>query len=105
MKLDIESTKKLLDYIKSNEVVYQTYGGLIEVANDSNIDNRSELIDFINQADCVEVYYKDDTFIQEPFEDLNNWATKDDVFFLLQIAGVLICIPKKEALDNLLMAA
>lgn len=103
MKLDIESTKKLLDYVKSNEVVYQTYGGLIEVANDSNIDNRSELIDFINQADSVDVYYKDDTFIQEPFEDLNNWATKDDIFFLLQIVGVLLCIPKRLVTENAIL--
>lgn len=103
MKLDIESTKKLLDYIKSNEVVYQTYGGLIEVSNDSNIDNRSELINFINRADSVEVYHKDDTFIQEPFEDLNNWATKDDIFFLLQIAGVLLCIPKQLVTENAIL--
>lgn len=103
MKLDIEQTKKLLDYIKSNEVVYQTYGGLIEVANDCNVDNRSELIDFINQADCVEVYHKDDTFVQEPFKDLNNWATKDDMFFLLQIIGVLLCIPKQLVTENAIL--
>lgn len=103
MKLDIESTTKLLDYIKSNEVVYQTYGGLIEVANDSNKNNRSELIDFINRADSVEVYHKDDTFIQEPFADLNNWATKDDMFFLLQIAGVLLCIPKQLVIENAIL--
>lgn len=103
MRLDFESTNKLLDYIKSNEVVYQTYGGLIEVANDSNIDNRCELIDYISRADCVEVYHKDDTFIQEPFEDLNNWATKDDIFFLLQIVGVLLCIPKRLVTENAIL--
>lgn len=103
MKLDIESTKKLLDYIKSNEVVYQTYGGLIEVANDSNIGNRNELINLFNRADCVEVYHKDDTFIQEPFENLNNWATKDDIFFLLQIVGVLLCIPKQLVTENAIL--
>lgn len=102
MKLDIESTKKLLDYIKSNEVVYQTNCGLIEISNDSNIDNRNELIDLFNRADSVEVYHKDDTFIQEHFEDLNNWATKDDVLFLLEVVGVLICIPYKYIKDLLL---
>lgn len=105
MKLDIESTKKLLDYIKSKEVVYQAYGDLIEVANDDNLANRNEIVDLFNIAESIEVYHKDDAFIQEPFEDMNNWATNDDVLFLLLNIGVLICVPKREALGNILMAA
>lgn len=103
MKLDIKSTKNLLAYINSSEVVYQTYGGLIEVANDMNIENREELIDFFNQTDRIEIYRKDDIFIQESYADLYNWAMDDDIFFLLQIVEVLLCVPKRIVAENAIL--
>ena len=35
--------------------------------------------------------------VNEPFEDLDNWATGDYALFLLETIGILICIPLKLA--------
>lgn len=104
MKISQTSRQNLLRYIKNNEVVYQVYGELIEVSNVENIDNRNTLIEYFNQSSSIEMYSKDDEYIREPFNDLNNWATDDDVLFLLEGPGVMICIPKKETVENHLIA-
>lgn len=105
MKLNIESTKKFLDYIKNNEVIYQVCDGLIEVSNAGNTENRNALTDFFKKAICIEAFQKNDVIIQESFADLNNWSTDDDTLLLLQDVGVLVCVPKKDVSDNNLMIA
>ena len=100
MKISQNSKKTLLRYIKNNEVVYQVYGELVEVSNDNNIDNRNALIEYFNQSSSIELYTKDDEYIREPFSDLNDWATSEDQFFLLEKIGVLICISKKCVIKN-----
>lgn len=100
MKLNQKSIKSLLTYVKNNEVVYQAYGELIEVSNNENADNRKILLDYFNQSSSIEMYSKDDEYIREHFSDLNDWATEDDQFFLMEIIGVLICIPKTSVIEN-----
>lgn len=100
MKLSQESIQNLKNYAISNCVVYQAYGDLIEVADDVHTDERISLLGHFDKASSVEVYKKGDSFIQEPFEDLDKWSTEEDILFLLETIGVLICIPKKEALSN-----
>lgn len=97
MVLSQESIENLKNYIKSNNVVFQAYGELIEVADDEHVDERTILLEYVNKASSVEIYKKGDPFIQEPFEDLSNWSTEDDKLFLLETIGVLVCIPSKEA--------
>ena len=100
------SKDNLLDFVKSNEVVYQAFGDLVEVANTKETENRKALIDYLTQAASVEVYPKGHSFIKNDFAELDGWSTDEDVLFLLQPIGVLICVPKKDALEkNLIEAA
>lgn len=95
----------LREYVMRNEVEFQAFGNLVEVANEAEKENREELLAYFDDASSVEVYQKGYLFIKDEFADLDGWATDDDVLFLLQNIGVLICVPKKLALDNNLIAA
>ena len=95
----------LREYVMRNEVVFQAFGNLVEVANEAEKENREELLAYFDDASSVEVYQKGHWFIKYEFADLDGWATDDDVLFLLQNIGVLICVPKKEALNNKLIAS
>lgn len=95
----------LREYVEHNEVVFQSYGDLIEIANSIEIENKENLLRYITVASNVEVYEKDHFYIKEDFSYLNTWAKEDDILFLLQPIGILICITKKDALDYNLIAA
>ena len=95
----------LREYVMRNEVVFQAFGDLVEVANEAEKENREELLAYFDDASSVEVYQKGHWFIKDEFADLDGWATDDDVLFLLQNIGVLICISKKDALNNEIIAA
>ena len=95
----------LCEYVKQNEVVFQALGDLIEVANEAEKENKEVLLSYFDDASSVEVYVKGQWLIKEEFAELDGWATEDDVLFLLQNIGVLICVPKNLALDNNLIAA
>ena len=74
----------LREYVMRNEVVFQAFGGLVEVANEVEKENREELLSYFDDASGVEVYQKGHWFIKDEFADLDGWATEDDVMFLLQ---------------------
>ena len=74
----------LREYVKRNEVVFQAFGNLVEVANEAEKENREELLAYFDDASSVEVYQKGHRFIKDEFADLDGWATEDDVMFLLQ---------------------
>ena len=95
----------LREYVMRNEVVFQAFGNLVEVANEAEKENREELLAYFDDASSVEVYQKGHWFIKDEFADVDGWATDDDVLFLLQNIGVLICISKKDALNNEIIAA
>ena len=95
----------LREYVMRNEVVFQAYGDLVEVANEAEKENREELLAYFDKTSSVEVYQKGHRFIKDEFADLDGWATEDDVMFLLQNIGVLICVPKQHAIVNNLIAA
>ena len=97
--------ENLRTYITNNEVIFQAFGNLVEVANEAEKENREELLAYFDDASSVEVYQKGHRFIKDEFADLDGWATDDDVMFLLQNIGVLICISKKDALNNEIIAA
>lgn len=97
MQLTKDSIDNLRGYIANNEVVYQVCDELIEVANNSNPDNRDLLLAYNNQASKVMVLYKGSTMLHEGFEDIDNWATEDDSLFFMETSGVVICIPSKLA--------
>lgn len=92
--------EKLTNYIESNEVVYQVCGELIEVSNDENQDNRQALLEHLTNASNIVVYEKGKPFIHNAFEDLDNWSTSDDVLFLLETVGVLLCMPQSDAIEQ-----
>ena len=73
----------LREYVMRNEVVFQAFGNLVEVANDAEKENREELLAYFDDASSVEVYQKGHWFIKDEFADLDGWATDDDVMFLL----------------------
>ena len=91
---------KLYQYIKNNEVVYQEFEGLIEVSNSVEKENRDKLLKAFDTNPVVQIYKKDDEFIAEDFQELNNWSKKGDVLFLLTPIRILICISQKEAESN-----
>lgn len=99
MQLTKGNIDNLKNYIENNEVVYQVCDELIEVSNSENLENRKSLLEYFKHVNSVEVFQKGASFIHEPFEELDNWATQEDCLLLLQIIGVLICIPRKTAVD------
>lgn len=92
-------------YIEQNEVVYLFCGELIGVSNDTEKENKETLLGNIRRANRVEVYTKNDILTKEGWPELSDWSMDDDVLFLLDDVGVLICIPKKEAIANSLIEA
>ena len=105
MKLVKNEILRLQAYIRANEIVYQRCGDLVNVANDVSQDNRADVLhDFKYATGCM-VYDKDNSFIREGFADLTSWATEDDVLFLLESIGTLICLPRKEAIEKKIIAA
>ena len=97
--------ENLRTYITNNEVIFQAFGNLVEVANEAEKENREEILAYFDDASSVEVYQKGHWFIKDEFADLDGWATDDDVMFLIQNIGVLICVPKQQAIENKLIAA
>lgn len=95
----------LREYVKENEVVYQFCGDLMEVSNDIEKENKETLLGYFRRANCVEVYTKHDSLAKKGWTELADWSTDDDVLFILDGVGVLICIPKKEATANNLIEA
>lgn len=95
----------LLNYVTNNEVVYQFCGELMEVSNDAEKENKETLLGYFRRANRVEVNTKQDRWAKDGWPELADWTTDDDVLFLLDGVGVIICIPKKEAIgDNLITA-
>ncbi len=96
---------QLLNYVMNNEVVYQFCGELMEVSNDTEKENKETLLGYFRRANRVEVYTKQDRWAKDGWPELTDWSTDDDMLFLLDGVGVMICIPKKEALANNLIEA
>ena len=105
MKLTTDIKEKLQYYISNNEVVWQFCGDLVEVSNDTEKENKEALLGYCRTANRIEVYDKHNSFVKEGWSDLADWSTDDDVLFLLDGIGVLICIPRKLAVENNLIAA
>ena len=87
-------------YVEANEVVYQFCGELMEVSNGTEKENKETLLDYFRRANRVELYTKHDRWAKDGWPELADWSTDDDVLFLLDGVGVMICIPKKEAVKN-----
>ena len=47
---------KLRNYVKQNEVVFQAFGELMEVANETEKENKEALLSYFDDASSVEVY-------------------------------------------------
>ena len=103
--LSIDEKRPNHDVLTSKFGSFYYRGNLVEVANEAENENREALLAYFDDASSDEVYQKGHWFIKDEFADLDGWATDDDVMFLLQNIGVLICVPKKLALDNNLIAA
>ena len=94
----------LRTYVEANEVVYQFCGELIEVSNRTEKMNMETLLGYFHKSHSVEVYTKHDRWAKDGWPELVDWSTENDVLFLLGGVGVMICIPKKEAVKNHLIA-
>ena len=94
----------LQKYVETNEVVFQFCGELVEVSNDTEKENKETLIRYLRRANRVKVYTKQDRWAKDGWSELADWSTDDDVLFLLDGVGVMICIPKKESVENHLNA-
>ena len=94
----------LQKYVEANEVVFQFCVELVEVSNDTEKENKETLLRYLRRGDCVEVYTKQDRWAKDGWSELADWSTDDDVLFLLDGVGVMICIPKKESVENHLNA-
>ena len=90
----------LRKYVESHEVVYQFCGELMEVSNNTEKENKETLLGCFRTANRVEVYTKHDRWANDGWPELADWSTDDDLLFLLNGIGVMICIPKKEAIAN-----
>ena len=45
----------LCEYVKENEVVFLAFGGLVEVANEVEKEDREELLSYFDDASSVEM--------------------------------------------------
>lgn len=104
MTINQTSKQDLSRYIKNNGMVYQVYDELIEVSNDTEKENQETLLGYFGGDNLVEVYTKHSRWAKDGWSKLSDWATGDDVLFLLDGVGVMICISKKEAVENNLVA-
>ena len=102
---NIQIVNILRRYIEQNEAVYQFCGELMEVSNDIEKENKETLLGFFRKANRVEAYTKQDRWAKDGWPELTGWSTDDDMLFLLDGVGVMICIPKKVALANNLIEA
>lgn len=102
---NIQIVNILRRYIEQNEVVYQFCGELMEVSNDKEKVNKETLLGYFRGANRVEIYTKHDSVVANNWTELSSWSTDDDVLFLLDGGGVMICIPKKKAIANNLIEA
>ena len=94
----------LQKYVETNEVVFQYCGELVEVSNDTEKENKEILLGYFRRGNRVEVYTKQDRWAKDGWSELTDWSTDDDVLFLLDGVGVMNFIPKKEAVENHLIA-
>lgn len=105
MKLTTNIKDKLQYYISNNEVVYQFCGEVVKTSNETAQKNKKELLGYFKRANLILVYDKNSNFVRSGWSELTDRATDDDVLFLLDGVGVLICISPKEALANNLIVA
>lgn len=105
MKVTTEIKEKLQYYISNNEVVYQFYVEPIEMSNETIHKNKNDFLDSLNRANLIEIYGKHNSFVKDCWLELTEWSTDDDMLFLLDGIGGLICISKKTALNNNLIVA
>ena len=47
---NMATVNTLYDYVNQNEVVFQSIGNLVEVANEVERENRKELLSYLNAA-------------------------------------------------------
>ena len=66
--------EKLREYVNENEVVFQAYGDLIEVANEAEKGNKEALLSYFDDASSVEVYDKGHWYVKDEFADLDEWV-------------------------------
>lgn len=102
---NIQIVNILRRYIEQNEVVYQFCDELMELSNDTEKASKKTLLQYFHRANCVKVYTKYDSWAKDGWPELADWSTDDDILFLLDGVGVMICIPKKEAIANNLIVA
>ena len=63
MQLAKNILSQLLNYVTRYEVVYQFCGELMEVSNESEIENKENLLGYFRGANHVEVYTKRDILL------------------------------------------
>lgn len=105
MKVTTDIKEKLQHYISNNKVVYQFYSEPIEISNETIQKSKNALLVSFNKANLIKRYGKHNSFVKDGWSELTERSADDDVLFLLDGVGVLICIPRKSALDNNLIAA
>lgn len=79
----------LREYVKENEVIFQTSGYLMDVSNEVEKENKQELFAYFDDASSVKIYQKEHWFIKDEFANLDGWAKQDDVLFLLQNIAIV----------------
>lgn len=65
---------KLREYVQENEVVFQAFGDLVEVANEAEKENKEALLSYFDDASSVEVYDKGHWYVKDEFADLDEWV-------------------------------
>lgn len=73
---NMATVNTLYDYVNQNEVVFQSIGNLVEVANEVERENRKELLSYLNDASGVEAFSKGHCSIKNDFPELAGWATE-----------------------------
>lgn len=92
------SLSAILEFVKEEEVCYQTGDSLPEFTN--NKENLATLLEEISESKNAEITTKEELLKLEPdvFQELVDWSTETDLLIKLD-DWVLICIPYTDLVE------
>jgi len=82
----------MIDYITSNEVVYQKAYALIDVSNQNNPEQQAELTALINECEDDLTLDVRENLFGTPYEELAQLSSEEDALILIG-EQALMCVP------------
>ena len=85
----------LINYIRSNEVVYQMADELVEVLHIEESKQKKNVISNVDASSCISIGTDTGKLIEMGFDELVNWSNSNDYLICVD-DYLLLCIPKSD---------